>query len=214
MSRVDRVNRVLLLLLALLCLAAGIVILLLGFDVLGDHTARKPLLPYSVRSFVDRNVGWFWPAVGVAVGLLVLALLWLLLRQAAPSRLGDPIELEPGPRPSGGRTRLQPGALSRAIGEEVESYPEVSRANAGVVGTTRRPAVALDVRLAAGADFSSTRARIEDTAIAHLRQAASRPDLPVRLRLELAATPVPTSTDPDRSAPGAAPPSTVNNHVQ
>jgi hypothetical protein len=186
--RVDRVNRALLALLALLCLAAGVVTLLLGFDVFGDHTTTKPLLPHSVRSFGDRNAGWFWIAVGVAVGLLVLALLWLLLRQTATSRLGDPIELEPDPPRARGRTRLQPGALSNAIDEEVESYREVARANARMRGTTRKPVVALNIRLADTADLSSIRARIEDTAVAHLRQAASRPDLPVRLRLELAAT--------------------------
>ena len=119
-SRVDRVNRVLLVLLGLLCLAGGIVVLLLSYRAFGTSTARQPLLRPATRGFADRNSGWFWLAV--ALGTLIVALLalrWLLAQlsvarvgalEVVPTRSGRPVSRPAGcPRPLRRRCRPTTG---------------------------------------------------------------------------------------------------------
>lgn len=179
-NRVDRVNQVVIALLGLLCLATGVLALLMTSDVFGEHVARIPLLPHSVRSFAHRDQDWFWPAVGAATGVAVLASLWWLFAQLGTATAGS-VELEPDP--AAGRTRLRPGALTGAVSDEVEAFAGVRQADATLYGDGRDPLLRLDVVLADGADLPAVRGRIEDTAVAHARRATGRPDLPVWLRL-------------------------------
>jgi hypothetical protein len=179
-SRVDKVNQVVIALLGLLCLATGVLTLLMTSDVFGEHVARIPLLPNSVRGFAHRNHDWFWPAVAAGVGVAVLALLWWLFSQLSTATAG-PVELEPDP--AGGRTRLRPAALTSAVAGEVEAFGGVRQADAVLYGGARDRLLRLDVVLDDTADIPAVRGRIEDIAVAHARRAAGRPDLPVWLRL-------------------------------
>jgi len=182
-SRVDRVNRVLLVLLGLLCLAGGVVVLLLSYRVFGTSTARQPLLRPATRGFADRNSGWFWLAV--AIGTLIVALLALrwLLAQLSVGRVGA-LEVDPG-HPLG-QTSVSTGGLSEAVRQEVEAYQGVDHACAHFYGASRRPRLRLDVALLPTADLGVVRTRLESEALARVVQATGRKDLTSLVRLQIA----------------------------
>lgn len=181
-SRVDRINRVLLVLLGLLCLAGGIVVLLLSYRVFGTGTARQPLLRPATRGFADRNSGWFWLAV--AIGTLIIALLALrwLLAQLSVARVGA-LEVDDHPL---GRTSVSTGGLSEAVQAEVQAYHGVDHASAHFYQTSTRPRLRLDVRLLPTADPGAVRTRLESEALAHVARATGRKDLTSLVRLQIA----------------------------
>lgn len=182
-SRIDRVNRVLLILLGLVCVAGGILILLVSYRVFGTSTARQPLLRPATREFVDRNHGWFWLAVAagsVVIGLL--ALRWLL-SQLSLARVGA---LDVDPDRSLGETLVSTGGLSEAVEDEVNSYRGVEHASARFFGASARPHLRLDVSLAETADPGAVRTRVESEALANVVQATGRHDLISLVRLDIA----------------------------
>jgi len=183
-SRVDRVNRFMLILLGLLCLAGGVVMLLLSYRVFGTSTARQTLLRPNVRFYVNRNHGWLWLAVAAgAVLFALLALRWLLaqlslarvtaLKVHADSSLGD--------------TSVSTGGLAEAVEDEVEGYRGVDHASARFFGASSRPHLRLDVALSDTADPGAVRTRLESEALANVVQATGRDDLHSVVRLEVAA---------------------------
>lgn len=179
----DRANRSVLLLLGLLLTAAAAVGLVVSYGAFGVDRARRPVFTTSGQDFVNRNHGWFWPAVAIAAVLLgLLALRWLLA-QLGSDRAGT-LPLEPDTRQ--GSTRLAASALTGALTEEIESYQGVRQASARLLHDPRQPDLVLTVSLNERADLSALRNRIEDHAIRHARQALSR-DLPVELEIRLTA---------------------------
>lgn len=176
----DRLNRIVVFLLGLLCLAAGVVIFVRSFGGFGDDRAQAPLITERTSSFVDRNDVWFWWVVAaVALLLALLALRWLLA-QLRTDRMGH-VDLESDPRR--GATTLHSGAVTNAVCEEIESYRGVRSAKARLLDAKRQPDLVIEVALDGRADIAATRARIENEAIAHTRQAMDRPDLSVQLTL-------------------------------
>lgn len=171
-TRVNAVNRFVLGLLGLLLVAAGVLGLLVSFDVLGDSGA--PLLPQAARDFSD-DQPWFWWAVA-AVCLLVslFGLLWLLaqLRSDRVSRL----DLTSDDRD--GQTTVHASALTDAVEAEVEALRGVLDASARLLDRRgRRLEVTAD--LAEHADIAEVRRTIEDRVVAHARQAVDDPEMPV-----------------------------------
>lgn len=182
--RVERTNRAVLTLLGLLLLAGGVLGALLGFGVFGDARQSGPVLDPEVDDFVSRNEGWFWPVVAaVAVVLGLLALRWLL-NQLRTERVSE-LELERDR--SAGSTVLKTSAVTDALSDEVEGYRGVDSARATVRGQRGRPELVLAVGLEERADLGEVRRRIESQAIGHAREALDAEDLPVKLRLRLAA---------------------------
>ncbi len=181
-SRVDRINRVLLVLLGLPCLAGGIVVLLLSYRAFGTSTARQPLLRPATRGFADRNSGWFWLAV--AIGTLIIALLALrwLLAQLTVARVGA-LEVDDHPL---GQTSVSTGGLSEAVKEEVQAYHGVDHASAHFYEASSRPQLRLDVALLPTADPGAVRTRLKSEALAHVLQATGRKDLTSLVRLQIA----------------------------
>ena len=174
----DRLNRVLLVLLGALLLAAGVLTLVRSFGGFGQVLAQDRLLEAQSR-FVDRN-GWVWIVVAaVAVLVALLALRWLIA-QLRTDRVSS-IELEPDMRR--GATTLRASAVTTALCEEVESYRGVRSASARLLHSNRHPDLTLTVTLDDRADIADTRARIENDAVAHVRQAMDMPDLSTRLIL-------------------------------
>jgi hypothetical protein len=183
-ATIDRVNRVLLTLLGLICLAGGVIILLLSVRVFGDSPADQPILRPDTRAFADRNAGWFWAAVGIGAGLLALLALRWLIAQARTQRVAA-LNLEPNR--GIGHTRVSSGALGEAVEDEVERIRGVSRASARMLGKPAQPLLRLDVKLADDADLGYVRSRIEQDTVPHARQAVSMAQMPVWVRLAVAA---------------------------
>ncbi len=177
----DRLNRFLLALLGLLLLAGGVLALVRSFGGFGGRLTHAALITKGQTSFVDRNGGWLWTVVAiVAVVVALLALRWLLA-QIGSDRVGH-LDLEPDPR--SGATTLQSSALTSAVCEEIESYRGVRSARARLLHSGQYPDLVIEVKLDDRADIALTRARIENDAIAHARQALERPDLHARLVLQ------------------------------
>lgn len=183
-SRIDSVNRFLLFLLGLIALAGGVVILLLSTRVFGDKQADQPILRQSTRDFADRNAGWFWAAVGIGAGILALLALRWLLAQASTQSVRS-LNLEPNTRL--GHTKLSTGALSEAVEDEVERIRGVDRASARVLGKATDPLLRLDVKVADEGDLGYIRSRIEQDTVPNARQAVGLAELPVWVRLAVAA---------------------------
>jgi hypothetical protein len=179
---IDRVNRFVLTLLGLLVLAAGAVTLLLAAGVFGERRSERPLLQDNYRDFADRNAGWFWLVVAaVAAVVALLALRWLLA-QLSTARVGS-LPLERDRRE--GETVLRSGAVADAVEQEIEGFRGVSKASARLTGDRYRPDLELSVGLSGTADLGQVRQRIEQRAVAHVRQAVGIPDLPVRVQLSV-----------------------------
>lgn len=183
-ARIDSVNRFLLFLIGLVALAGGVVMLLLSVRVFGDSAADKPMLQQSTRDFADRNAGWFWTAIGIGAGVLALLALRWLLAQASTQRVGS-LNLEPDP--SGGHTKLSTGALTDAVEDEVEQFRGVDRASARMLGNSADPTLRIDIKVADDGDLGYIRSRLERDTVPHARTATSMPNLPVWVRLAVAA---------------------------
>ncbi|MEY7972172.1 alkaline shock response membrane anchor protein AmaP [Saccharomonospora xinjiangensis] len=176
----DRTNRTVLLVLAALMVAAGGLGGAASFGAFGQEVQRRALTDNVVADYIDRNSSWFWPIVaGVALILVLLCLRWLLVILFSTDRAGDLVITSKGP----GRTALRPGAVTRAVTEEIESYPGVSSAGARIVGDPDAAELVVNATVEDSSDLASVRRRIETEALAGARAALDDPHLPIRLDL-------------------------------
>lgn len=175
----DRTNRVVLGLLGLVALAAGVAGLLAGAGAFGGGFARRSLLDNGVGRYISQQSAWFWPVVAVA-GLVVavLALRWLAAVLFSTARIAD-IAVR-GDRTAGSTTLAAP-ALGEAVSSEIATYRGVHSARTRLLGTPGDPRLAVAVRTDQAADLGALRHRIDTQALAHVRQALDRPDLPIGL---------------------------------
>ena len=174
-SRVDAVNRAVLIFFGLLFLAAGGLGLALSFGVFGK---RLPVLPEAMREYA-KDQGWFWWAV--AAGCVVLAALgvrWLLV-QLRTDRVAR-LDLTADERD--GVTLLHAGALTSAVEDEAKALRGVTGASAHLRDVRGRR-LTLAVELADYADIADLRDRLEVTVVGHARQATDDPALPVDIEL-------------------------------
>jgi len=177
-ARVDAVNRLVLLLLGLLCLGAGVVILLAGSGAFDADVAHRAVLTGDWRRFAADH-GWFWPVVGVATGLLTLAALWWGLAQLSRDRAGALMVVDD----ELGDVRLSAAALADAIEAEVAEIPGAQAATVEIVGGRRagRRRRAPVARISAAVDdhveIAAFIERIDRVVLAHARQATGRADL-------------------------------------
>lgn len=184
-NRIDRVNRAVFLLLGIIALAVGVGGILLATAVFGHRRQHEYLLTQPETRFADRNAGWFWLCVAAAAFVIFLLALRWLFGQSGTSRMST-LNLERDR--SAGETKLHGGALTDALCEDVEGYRGVSGAKAALLGRADKPRLRLDVGLTEDADLGAVRQRIEQQALPRARQASSLDQLPVRLRLSVAAT--------------------------
>lgn len=176
---VERWNRILLWALGLLLLGAGVTTLLAGWGVFGASFADQPPLSPDVRSFAARH-GWFWPALGIAAGLLALgSLAWL----AAQPRSGRPRGLYIVDDAIGG-VRLDTGALTAAVAADLVDNPAVRAARVAVRGRPRHLSLRMTVETDADADIRSVRADVDGRVLPRLQHAVGRPDLAAELEIE------------------------------
>ncbi|MCP2322933.1 hypothetical protein HDA40_001440 [Hamadaea flava] len=179
----DRTNRVILTIIGFLLLAGGVIVALTAFGGFGDARAGRLLTANRVWTFAGDNGRWFWPVVGVlALVVLALAVRWLIAILFGTDRLRS-LRL----RTEGSRDRvtLAAPAVSDAVRAEVETYRGVRSVRARLVGEADDPVLTLRVGTDLDADLAAIRDRVERDAVAHARQALDRPELRVRLDLEV-----------------------------
>ena len=178
----DRTNRVTLTLLGLLLVAAGGAAMAASTGVFGTSYSHLALFSNKVSGYFSHHGGWLWPAIAVGCLLLGLACLrWILALLASTDRAGD-ITIKDGGT-EGGATGLRPQALIDALATEGSTYHGVGSASGRVIGDGRDPEIVLAVTTEPSADLRALYQRIETEALAHARQAAGNPSLPVQLNL-------------------------------
>jgi len=188
-SRVDTVNRVLLLLLGLLLFVAGGLGLALSLGAFGTTEARSPVFSGRLRTYPDDKPWFWWAVAGAALLVALLALLWLLaqIRTHRVSRLDRTTDAREG------YTTLRASALTRAIEDEVDDINGVTGASARLHD---RPQLGLDlvVDITDTVDIDKLRTHLEDVVVAHVRGVVDEPDFPVRIELrpDLGRTPART----------------------
>ena len=190
-SGVGRLHRLVLLLIALVLLTAGVAALLAGLGVFGEQLPGQSVFDNPIGRYTGAHGRWLWPVLALA-GLLLayLAARWLLtlFRLARVSRIDltsrDPI----GGTHVAGRTGLDSAALSAALATQVRGYRDVTSAAAKIQGDASTPYLALTVTTTVDADLTVLRQRIEAEALVDLRRALQRPDLTVRLDLQISRT--------------------------
>lgn len=177
-SRVDTVNRVLLLLLGLLLVVAAGLGLALSLGVFGTTRAASPVFSGELRTYPDNNPWFWWAVAGAALLVAVLALLWLLaqIRTHRVSRLDRTTDAREG------YTTLHAAALTGAIEDEVEDISGVTGASARLHD---RPhlGLALVVDITDTVDIDKLRTHLEDVVVAHVRDVVDEPDFPVNIEL-------------------------------
>ncbi|MFI7545826.1 alkaline shock response membrane anchor protein AmaP [Actinoplanes sp. NPDC049599] len=179
----DRTNRALLTLLGAALLAAGTVGILAGTDVFGHDLAGRPLTDNAAARYLGDHSLWFWPAAAlVGVIAALLALRWLLAVLTPRPRVGA---ITIATDRSGGPAALDADALTDAVTAEINSYRGVDTSHAKVYGSPVDPQLAITVRTDDDADIAAVHHRIEDDALAHVRQALDRPDLPISLTISV-----------------------------
>jgi hypothetical protein len=177
----DRTNRITLLLLALLLIAAGLDAGAASLGRYGRTTQHSRLMANPTGRFFGAQGAWLWLVVAAAALIVViLALRWLAAVLFSTDRSGD-LLIAPGGRP--GRTILAAGALTDAVGGEIDSYRGVDTARARLIGDPGRPRLVVTAILEETADLAALRHRIETEALTHARTALGNPALPVQLDL-------------------------------
>lgn len=181
-SRIDRVNRSMLVLLGLVLLLGGAAALALSLGAFGAARSHQPVLPAEASRFIRDNP-WFWWAVGaLCVVVALLALRWLI-GQLHTSRLNF---LDVEPDRSQGETVLRAGAIADAVEHEVAGYPGVQGASMRLAGTPARHRHRLTVDLDDRADITAVRRRLTTQTVPNLRRALDFDDPALDIRLVLA----------------------------
>lgn len=162
-------NRVWLTILGLLCLAAGVWILLLASGVLGRPA--DPVLGGPPETLTGSQVA---PVTALVAGLLLGLLgLWWLLAQIPRRRAAGEFRLQEDP--ARGITVCNPPVLAAAVETATERIPGVLDATALVRGTPEEPDLTLKVTVNARADIRAVVDRIQQAVVPDLALALGNP---------------------------------------
>lgn len=162
-------NRVWLTILGLLCLAAGVWILLLASGVLGRPA--DPVLAGPPETLTGSQVA---PVTALVAGLLLGLLgLWWLLAQIPRRRAAGEFRLQEDP--ARGITVCNPPVLAAAVETATERLPGVLDATALVRGTPEEPDLTVKVTVSARADIRAVVDRIQQAVVPDLALALGNP---------------------------------------
>jgi len=159
-NRTARGNRVGLAVTGLVLLIAGGYVLARSLGAFGSTQARQPVYTDAEAGWIRTTI-WIWLAVAaVGVMIAILALRWLIV-QLRTERLNRLIvDTDPsGPGAADvavGRTDLPAGALSTAVGSEIQTYPGVRSVHA-LTGDPDQPQMNLNVTVDPDVDVPRVR---------------------------------------------------------
>jgi uncharacterized membrane protein len=187
----DRTNRIVLIFVGLIGVAAGIGGLLAAGGVFGSKFQHKQLVANGFSRYVGQHGAWVWPVIAVvALVVVLLSILWLFRllfatdRTRSVSLVSARTDREAGSG-AAGRTTMTASALTQAVAQEIETYHGVTSVKARVLGVAADPTLAIDVTASRRVELAGLVQRVEQEAIAHARTALQRPDLPVKLDIEV-----------------------------
>ncbi len=179
----DKTNRTMLLLLGLILLVGGVAALLTNQGVFSKPLADKALFDNAISRYIGDNGTWLWPLFAVVCAVVaLLCLRWIVALLTSTDRAGD--MTLPGDK-AAGRTTVKGSAFTTALVTELETYRGVDSAHARLVGDDNTPDLVVGVTAMGSVDIGTLRRRVETEALAHARQALDRPDLPIRLDLDV-----------------------------
>ncbi len=174
-------ERTLTTLLALVALAGGIVVLLVGTGALGSARAGRSLVDPIAVDVLRANRSLVLALAIVAGLLLVLLGLWWALRSLRPEPKPD-LVLD-GSRGTG--LTVSSGAVSEAVRADAETVPGVQRARVRLVGDTDNPALRITLWLQQGSDVRDIWNGLDTRVLSRARDALGVERLPAAVRIEL-----------------------------
>ncbi|QGK69522.1 alkaline shock response membrane anchor protein AmaP [Allosaccharopolyspora coralli] len=178
-----RFERGLAVLAGVVALLTGGLALIVGAGWLGDFRADRSVLDPMVVDAVRAAPG-ITVLVGIAAGVLLVALgLWWISRALRPEARPD-MRLEPGTLSTGGLT-VSGSALTDAIRTDAESVSGVTRARVRMAGTAQRPNLRLVLSLQEGTNVRQVWEELDDKVLGRAREALGTEVLPTAIRLEL-----------------------------
>ncbi|MET4060881.1 hypothetical protein ABIB35_002438 [Arthrobacter sp. UYP6] len=171
-------NRVWLTILGLLCLAAGVYVLLLASGVVGSP--EDPVLSGPPENITGPD---YAPIVAVFAGLLIgLLALWWLLAQIPRRLTAGTFRLQEDP--ARGITVCNASILAAAVENDTDRIPGVVGSTALLRGTPEEPDLTLKVTVNARADIREVVERIQRTVVPNLASALENPLHSVGIHLE------------------------------
>ncbi len=174
-------ERLLLTLLGLALLAAGVIGVLVGFEVFGGPRSYRPILdPLAVDLLRAQPLLSRLVAIAAGLVLVILGMVWLA-RSLRPERKPD-LYLDGG---AGSTLRVTASAATDALAADAETLPGVARAKARLVGSTSAPALRLTLWLTDGADVGTVWRDVEQAVLSRARSSLGIGSLPTAIRLEL-----------------------------
>jgi hypothetical protein len=174
-------DRSLLVIIGLVVLAVGVLVTLVGFNVLGPGPAGRSLLdPVVVDALRAQPLIARLVAIAVGLLLLVLGLTWAA-RSLRPERKPD-LVLDRGPHTA---ITVSSAAAADALAAQAAALSGVGRAKARMVGTEDAPALRVSLWLTDDADVRDVLERLDRQVLSSARSSLGLGALPVAVRLEL-----------------------------
>lgn len=182
-TRTARGNRIGLALTGLLLLVVGAYLLARSLGAFGSGQVADPVYGDAAAGWVHDQRPWLWLALAAAAVILaVLVIRWLLVQFRSDTLNRVALDTDTNDR-GAGRSELPAGAITTAVGKEIDSYPGVRKVHAALAGHPDQPELRLKVTVDPDVDLARVRRRITGEALAHARTALDTGALPTQLRL-------------------------------
>ena len=174
-------DRTLTTLLALVALAGGVVVLLVGTGVFGSARAGRSLVdPIAIDLLRANRSLALVLAIVAGLLLVLLGLLWAL-RSLRPESKPD-LVLD---HSRGTGLTVSSGAIAEAVRADAEIVPGVERARVRLVGDTDNPALRITLWLRQGSDVRDIWNDLDTRVLSRARGALGVERLPAAVRIEL-----------------------------
>ena len=174
-------DRTLTTLLALVALAGGVVVLLVGTGVFGSARADRSLVdPIAIDLLRANRSLALVLAIVAGLLLVLLGLLWAL-RSLRPESKPD-LVLD---HSRGTGLTVSSGAIAEAVRADAETVPGVERARVRLVGDTDNPALRITLWLRQGSDVRDIWNDLDTRVLSRARGALGVERLPAAVRIEL-----------------------------
>ena len=174
-------DRTLTTLLALVALAGGVVVLLVGTGVFGSARADRSLVdPIAIDLLRANRSLALVLAIVAGLLLVLLGLLWAL-RSLRPESKPD-LVLD---HSRGTGLTVSSGAIAEAVRADAEIVPGVERARVRLVGDTDNPALRITLWLQQGSDVRDIWNDLDTRVLSRARGALGVQRLPAAVRIEL-----------------------------